>query len=66
MSTALLDTFDLHPGQVITAVHTVASRTGRSGPPMTASEIAAYLSTHGTPAFGEQLLAAFAEPSPDS
>jgi hypothetical protein len=30
---------------------------------MTASDIATYLSTHGTPAFGEQLLAALAESS---
>ena len=30
----------------------------KSGPRMTASEIAAYLSTHGTPLFGERLLAA--------
>jgi predicted nucleic acid-binding protein len=54
----LLDIFDLHPGQVVTAVRTIAGRTGKSGPRMTASQIAAYLSTHGTPFFGERLLAA--------
>lgn len=53
----LLDTFDLNPGQVAAAVRAIAKRTGKSGPPMTAIDIAAYLSTHGTPAFGEQLLA---------
>jgi predicted nucleic acid-binding protein len=63
----LLDTFDLHPGQVVTAVRAVASRTGKSGPPMTAPNIAVYLCTHGTPAFGEQqLLGALTEPSHDS
>jgi hypothetical protein len=30
-------------------------------PTMTASEAAAYLSTHGTPVFGDQLLAALNE-----
>jgi hypothetical protein len=54
----LLDLLDLHPGQVVTAVRAIAGRTGKSGPRMTASEIAAYLSTHGTPLFGERLLAA--------
>jgi hypothetical protein len=54
----LLDIFDLHPGQVVTAVHAIAGRTGRFGPTMTAAEIASYLSTHGTPHFGERLLAA--------
>jgi predicted nucleic acid-binding protein len=53
----LLDTLDRHPGQVISAVRTVAGRTGRSGPPMTARDIAAYLQAHSTPAFGERLLA---------
>jgi hypothetical protein len=56
----LLDTFELHPDQVILAVHAVASRTGKFGPSMTDSDVAAYLSVHGTPAFGEQLLAALA------
>ena len=54
----LLDIFDLHPGQAVTAVSVIAGRTGKSGPAMTASEIAAYLSTHGTPVFGERLQAA--------
>ncbi len=55
----LLDIFDLHPEQVITAVRAIAGRTGKSGPRMTPPEIAVYLSTHGTPLFGEQLVAAF-------
>jgi predicted nucleic acid-binding protein len=54
----LLDILDLHPGQVSTAVRAIADRTGRFGPAMTAPQIAAYLSTHGTPLFGERLLAA--------
>lgn len=54
----LLDIFDLHPGQVVTAVRAIAGRTGKSGPRMTASEIATYLSTHDTPLFGERLMAA--------
>jgi len=53
----LLDTLDLHPGQVISAVRAVAGRTGRSGPPMTVRDIAVYLQAHSTPAFGERLLA---------
>jgi hypothetical protein len=53
----LLDIFDLHPGQVVTAVHAIAGRTGKLGPAMTTAEIAAYLSAHGTPVFGERLLA---------
>ncbi|WP_322769191.1 PIN domain-containing protein [Frankia sp. Cr1] len=53
----LLDELDLHPGQVVTAVHAVASRTGRSGPAMTAHDVATYLRAHGTPAFGDRLLA---------
>ena len=52
----LLDSLDLHPAQVIAAVHAVARRTGKSGPAMTAREVAAYLQAHGTPAFGERLL----------
>jgi predicted nucleic acid-binding protein len=54
----LLDILDLHTAQVVTAVRAVANRTGKFGPPMTASGIAAYLSKHGTPAFGERLLTA--------
>ncbi len=53
----LLDTLDLHPGPVIIAVRAVAERTGRSGPPMTARAVAAYLHAHSAPAFGERLLA---------
>jgi predicted nucleic acid-binding protein len=61
----LLDVFDLHPEQVINAVAVVAARTGRSGPPLTASEVAAHLSTRGAPAFGQQLIEAVADLSPD-
>jgi predicted nucleic acid-binding protein len=53
----LLDSLDLHPGLVVSAVHAVATRTGRSGPAMTAQEIAAYLRSRGMPTFGERLLA---------
>lgn len=42
---------------VISAVRAVAGRTGRSGPKMTARDVAGYLQAHGTPAFGERLLA---------
>jgi hypothetical protein len=52
----LLDSLDLHPGRVIGAVRAVASRTGRSGPAMTAWDIASYLEAHGTPTFGGRLL----------
>lgn len=54
----LLDLFDLHPGQVVTAIRAIAGRTGKFGPTMTPPQVAAYLSTHGTPLFGERLLAA--------
>jgi predicted nucleic acid-binding protein len=54
----LLDILDLHPSQVVTAVCTIAERTGKFGPRMTASEIAAYLSTHGAPLFGERVMTA--------
>jgi predicted nucleic acid-binding protein len=40
----LLDSLDLYPGQVVSAVHAVAGRTGRSGPTMTARDIATYRS----------------------
>ncbi|MGO9083420.1 MAG: PIN domain-containing protein [Streptosporangiaceae bacterium] len=53
----LLDSLDLYPGPVISAVHAVARRTGRSGSAMTARDIAAYLKDRGTPVFGERLLA---------
>jgi hypothetical protein len=39
------------------ALPAIAGRTGRSGPPMTARDIAAYLQIRNTPAFGERLLA---------
>jgi predicted nucleic acid-binding protein len=53
----LLDSLDLHAGRVVSAVRIVASRTGRFGPVLTAPDIATYLQAHGTPAFGERLLA---------
>jgi PIN domain len=56
----LLDALDLHPGLIISAVRAVAGRTGRTGPVMTARDIAAYLQAHGTPVFGERLLAELA------
>jgi predicted nucleic acid-binding protein len=58
----LLGSLDLYPGQVISAVHAVAGRTGRSGPVMTARDIAAYLRARGMPAFGERLLADLDQP----
>ena len=56
----LLDALDLHPRLIISAVRAVARRTGRTGPVMTARDIAAYLQIHGAPAFGERLLAELA------
>jgi hypothetical protein len=53
----LLDSLDLYPAQVVAAARAVASRTGKSGPVMTAHEVAAYLREHGAPSFGERLLA---------
>ncbi len=41
----LLDELDLHPGRVVTAVRAIASRTRRSGPAMTAHDIAIYMHT---------------------
>lgn len=67
----LLDSFDLYPAQVAAAVRTVARRTGQSGPAMTPGDVAAYLQTHGTPAFGQRMLAELnrpdhAQPEPSS
>jgi hypothetical protein len=53
----LLDSLDLHPGLVVSAVHATATRTGKSGPAMTAQEIEVYLRSRGMPTFGEHLLA---------
>jgi hypothetical protein len=58
----LLGSLDLYPGQVISAVHAVARRTGRSGPAMTTRDIAAYLQARGTPGFGERLPANLDQP----
>jgi predicted nucleic acid-binding protein len=52
----LLDALGLYPGQVMSALRSVASRTGKYGPAMTVNNIATYLQAHGTPGFGEQLL----------
>jgi hypothetical protein len=52
----LLDSLDLYPAQVVAAVRAVGRRTGKSGPAMTARDVAAYLQAHGTPAFSERLL----------
>ena len=60
----LLDSLDLHPELVVSAVHAVAGRTGRSGPAMTAHDVAIYLQSHGMPAFGERLLAELAQAVP--
>jgi predicted nucleic acid-binding protein len=53
----LLDSLDLYQDEVIDAVRAVARRTGRSGPAMSARDIATYLRTRGTPTFSERLLA---------
>jgi hypothetical protein len=55
----LPDALHLGPSQVLTAVQAIATRTGKSGPAMTARDVAVYLQKHGTPAFGERLLAVF-------
>jgi hypothetical protein len=52
----LLGSLGLYPGQVMSALRSVASRTGEYGPAMTVNNIATYLQAHGTPGFGEQLL----------
>ncbi len=52
----LLDELDIHPDLVVKAVRAIAARTGRSGPTLTADDVAIYLRAHGTPAFGERLL----------
>jgi hypothetical protein len=53
----LLDSLNLDHGRVADAVRAVAARTGRFGSAMTPLDIAIYLQAHGTPAFGERLLA---------
>ena len=60
----LLDSLDLYPAQVVAAARAVASRTGKSGPVMTAHEVAAYLQGHGSPSFGERLLAELDQADP--
>ena len=40
----------------MSALRSVASRTGTYGPAMTVDSIATYLQAHGTPGFGGQLL----------
>ena len=53
MDDFLLDLLDLHPALVVSAIRTVAGRTGRFGVPQTALDIALYLRTHGAPAFAQ-------------
>lgn len=48
----LLDALDLHPETILDALSTVASRTGRFGPTMTAREIAGRLQAVSAPCFG--------------
>jgi len=60
----LLDTLDHYPDEVVTAVRAVARRTGRSGPSMTAHDVAAHLHTHQTPSFAERLLTELNRRSP--
>jgi hypothetical protein len=60
----LVDLVDLYPAQVVAAVHAVARRTGKSGPTMTARDVATYLKTRGAPAVGERLLTGFDRPDP--
>lgn len=58
----LLDVLDLYPTRVVAAVRAVAGRTGRLGPVMTARDVACYLQTHGTPAFGGRMLHELGQP----
>jgi predicted nucleic acid-binding protein len=58
----LLASLDLHTVEAVAAVRAVARRTGRSGPAMTARDVAAYLQAHGTPAFGERMLTELSRP----
>jgi predicted nucleic acid-binding protein len=58
----LLASLDLCPGQVLSAVHAVARRTGRSGSAMTARDIAVYLQARGMPTSGKCLLANLDQP----
>jgi predicted nucleic acid-binding protein len=54
--TFLLDSFDLYPEPVMTAVRCVADRTGRYGPPRTVIDIANWLGKTGSPQFAAALL----------
>ncbi len=56
--TFLLDSLDLHPSAVLSAVRAVAMRTGRNGPPRSATEIATLLRDRQCPGFGAALLLA--------
>ncbi len=60
----LLDSLDRHPGLVINAIHTVAGRTGRSGPTMTVRDIGTYLQARGMPTFAKRLLSELDQPGP--
>jgi hypothetical protein len=48
----LLDSLDLHPAAVISAVVRVADRTGRNGPQLKPAEVADFLAATSAPAFG--------------
>lgn len=48
----LLDSLDLHPAAVISAVVRVADRTGRNGPRLTPADVADFLASTSAPAFG--------------
>jgi hypothetical protein len=48
----LLDSLDLHPAAVISAVVRVADRTGRNGPRLTPADVADFLAATSAPAFG--------------
>jgi hypothetical protein len=51
----LLDSLDLHPAAVISAVVRVADRTGRNGPRLTPADVADFLAATSAPAFGAAL-----------
>jgi hypothetical protein len=48
----LLDSLDLYPAAVISAVATVAERTGRTGPRLTQMDVAGFLAGAAAPGFG--------------
>jgi len=54
--TFLLDSLDLYPEPVISAVQCVADRTGRHGPPRTAAAIGQWLGVTDCPRFAAAFL----------